>query len=241
MVELGRLDICTEVSMLAAHSACPREGHLAAVIHLYAYLQRVPRSKLLFDPSKMNHQTLPDVDQGWIDMYGKVKELIPPDLPEPLGESVQTTCFVDSDHAGDLVTRRSRTGVLIYVNRAPIVFYSKKQGSIETSSYGSELAAMKTAIELVEGLRYKLMMMGVKLDGPTHVLADNMSVVHNVSNPSSQLKKKSNSVAFHYCRERVTMGVCAVTYVKTSENLADMLTKSQPGPVRRYLADQVLY
>ena len=80
--------------------------------------------------------------------------MIPPDMPEPLGEPVQLNVFVDSDdHAGDTVTRRSRTGVIIFINKAPIIWYSKKQGSIETSSFGSEFMAMKTAVEMTEGLR----------------------------------------------------------------------------------------
>jgi hypothetical protein len=68
-----------------------------------------------------------------------------------------------------------------------------------------------------------------------------MSVVHNCSNPASQLKKKSNSIAYHYVREQAAMDVISVGYIKTTENLADMFTKSQPGPVRKKLADQVLY
>ena len=239
MVELGRVDICTEVSMLAGFSACPRQGHLAAVIHLYAYLKKHPRSKLVFDPTPMAHDA--QEAQDWRDFYGPQKEIIPPDQPEPRGKAIQTTCFVDSDHAGDQVTRRSRTGVLIFLGMAPVVFYSKKQGSIETSSFGSELSAMKTAVELLEGLRYKLRMMGVPLEGPAYVKADNMSVVHNCSNPASQLKKKSNSIAYHYVRERCAADVCSISYVPTTDNLADMFTKSQPGEVRRRLADRVLY
>ena len=61
---------------------------------------------------------------------------------------------------------------------------------------------MKTGVELVEGIRYKLRMRGCPLDGPTHVKADNMSVIHNVSNPESTLKKKSCSIAYHCVRER---------------------------------------
>jgi hypothetical protein len=238
MVELGKLDIVGEVSMLAAFSACPRQGHLAAVLHLFGYLKRVKKDKLVFDPNPMSHG--PPLQVDWTNFYKVTKELVPPDMPEPRGKAVQTTCFVDSDHAGDLVTRRSRTGVLIYVMSSPIVFYSKKQGSIETSSFGSELAAMKTAVEMIEGLWYKLRMMGVPLDGATHVLADNLSVVHNCSNPVSQLKKKSNSIAFHYVRERAAMGVLTVTYIKSTENLADMFTKVQPGAVRARMAEQVL-
>ena len=151
------------------------------------------------------------------------------------------TCYVDSDHAGDEVSRRSRTGVLIFCNRLPILWHSKKQTSIETSSFGSEFSAMKTAVELIEGLCYKLRMMGVALDGPACIKADNMSVVHNTSNPASQLKKKSNSIAFHYSRERIAAGVGSVFFTPSAANLADMLTKSQPGEVRRKLAEQVLF
>ena len=100
---------------------------------------------------------------------------------------------------------------------------------------------MKTMVEMIEGLRYKLRMMGVSLDRPANIKADNMSVVHNCSRPESMLKKKSNSIAYHYVTERCASGVCNVSYVPTSDNLADMLTKSQPGEVRKRLAEQVLY
>ena len=241
MVELGRIDVCTEVSMLAAFSANPREGHLAAVLHLYGYLKKNTKCRLVFDPSPMDHDPEPESD--WSDFYPDYKELKPTDMPEPRGKAIQTTCFCDSDHAGDVISRRSRTGVMIFCGRAPIVFHSKKQGSVETSSFGSELAAMKTAVELVEGLRYKLRMMGVPLDGPTHIKADNMSVIYNCSNPASQLKKKSNAIAYHYVRERCAgrFPVCRISYVPTLDNLADMFTKSQPGPVRKRLAERVLF
>ncbi len=239
MNELGRIDILTEVSMLAAFTAAPRQGHLAALLHLYAFLKKHYRSRIVFDPTKFDHPEVPEYD--WIDQYKVECDKRPPGAPEPLGESIQTTCFVDSDHAGDLVSRRSRTGVLIFCNRAPIVWYSKKQGSIETASFGSELSAMKSAVELIEGLRYKLQMMGCRLDGPTHVKADNMSVIHNCSNPASQLKKKSCSIAYNYVRERSAARVILVSYVSTNDNWADMFTKTQPGPVRLRLASNVLY
>ena len=227
--------------MLAAFSANPRQGHLAAVFHLYAYLKGNPKSKLVFDPTPMDNG--PHAVHDWSDFYKVEGEIKPSDMPKPRGRAVQTTCFVDSDHAGDLVSRRSRTGVLIFIGMAPILWYSKKQGSIESSSFGSELSAMKTAVEKVEGLRYKLRMMGVPLDGPTYIKADNMSVVHNCSKPESQLKKKSNSIAYHYTRERCSgqSPVCSVTYIPSRFNKSDMLTKSQPGSVRKELAEGVLF
>ena len=129
----------------------------------------------------------------------------------------------------------------MFLSRALIVWYSKKQNSIETSSFGSEFTAMKVGVEISEGLRYKLRMMGVPLVGATHVKADNMSVVTNSSLPESTLKKKSNSIAYHYVRERAASGAIAVTYEPTTTNLADMLTKIQPGPTRKYLVERVLF
>jgi hypothetical protein len=237
-VELGRIDVAAEVSILSSYMAAPREGHLSAIMHIYSWLKSHDRSKVVLDPSYVEHIEEPQPD--WFQFYAGAIEMLPPDQPEPLGKAVQMTMFVDSDHAGDKVTRRSRTGILIFLNRAPVVWLSKKQNSIETSSFGSEFTAMKQGVEICEGLRYKLRMMGVPLDGHTHVKADNMSVVKNTSNPESMLKKKSNSIAYHYVRERAAAGAIVVSYEPTDTNLADMLTKSQPGPTRKRQASMVL-
>ena len=132
--------------------------------------------------------------------------------------------------------------MIVYCGSAPIIWYSKKQGSIEASTFGSELTALKTAMELVEGLRYKLRMMGVPLEGPCHMKVDNMSVVHNCSNPASQLKKKSNAIAYHYVRERCAgrEPVARVSYIPSEDNSSDQCTNLQPGPVRKRLAEMVL-
>jgi hypothetical protein len=60
---------------------------------------------------------------------------------------------------------------------------------------------MKMAIDMIEGLRYKLRMMGIPLTGPTSVLCDNESVVRNATAPESTLKKRHNAIAYHKARE----------------------------------------
>jgi hypothetical protein len=74
-------------------------------------------------------------------------------------------------------------------NRAPtILWYSKKQNAIESSStFGSEFMALKSGMKLLEGLRYKIRMMGIGIDGHAHVRVDNKSVVKNASIPESSL------------------------------------------------------
>ena len=237
-VELGRIDIATEVSILSSYMAAPREGHLSAIMHVYSWLKSHDRSKVVLDPSYVEHVEQPTPE--WTGFYADAKEFLPPDMPEPLGKPVQVTGFLDSDHASDQVTRRSRTGILIFLNRAPTVWISRRQNTIETSSFGSEFAAMKQGVEVIEGLRYKLRMMGIPLDGHAHVKADNMSVIKNSSTPESMLKKKSNSIAYHYVRERAASGAIVVSYEPTETNLADMLTKTQSGPTRLRLVRGVL-
>ena len=237
-VELGRIDICCEVSMLASYCAAPRIGHLQALLHMYSYLNKHDRSRLVMDAAYIPHATPEEAD--WKEFYPDAKEELPPDMPEPLGKPVVITTFEDSDHAGDTVTRRSRTGVLIYVNSAPVLWVSRKQMSVETSSFGSEFTALKTAVELTEGVLYKLRMMGVPVECPAYIKGDNMSVIRNSSVPESMLKKKSNSIAYHYVRERAAMGHIVVSYEPSATNLADMLTKIQTGVVRSKLAQMVL-
>jgi hypothetical protein len=62
---------------------------------------------------------------------------------------------------------------------APIVWHSKKQATIKTSVFGAEFVAMKQGMEALQGLRYKLRMMGVSVSGPSYIYGDNMSVIHN--------------------------------------------------------------
>jgi len=111
--------------------------------------------------------------------------------------------FVDSDHAGDSITRRFSTGFMIFLNSVPVYWYSKKQTSCETPSFGAEFVAMKTCCEYIPGLRYKLRMMGIPVNLPTFIFGDNRSVLINSLKPDSSLKKKSSSIAFHFVREGV--------------------------------------
>jgi len=162
-----------------------------------------------------------------------MKEAIPPNEPEPRGKSVVLRLYVDSDHAGNLVTRRSRTGYIQMINMSVINWYSKKQGSVEGATFGSEFVAAKTAVEANRALRYKLRMMGVPIDGATFMYCDNMSVVNNTTSPESMLKKKSNSIAYHAVREAVAMEEILIAYISTDANIADLMTKVLPGGDRR--------
>jgi len=241
MCELGRVDILVSVSMLSRYLASPREGHLDQVLHIFAYLKRYNKSSLVFDDTEMNVDETKFHKTDWSEQYPGAEEPIPPNAPEMRGRAVRTHCYVDADHAGCRVTRRSHTGILIYVNRSPIMWHSKRQNTVETSTFGSEFIALKTAVEMIEGLRYKLRMMGIEVIGPTDVLCDNESVVKNSTRSESTLKKKHNAIAYHRVRESQAAKIVRIAWQCGQENLADLFTKNLAGPRLRELAGRILY
>jgi hypothetical protein len=129
------------------------EGHLEALFNVFAYLGLHHNAIVVFD------HTYPSVYMGtfiktdWKSMYGDVKEMIPSDAPVPRGKEVDVRLFVDSNHAGEQFTRRSRTGFSIYLNMAPIMCFYKCQPTVESSVFGAEFVAMKNCIETCRGLR----------------------------------------------------------------------------------------
>jgi hypothetical protein len=113
------------------------------------------------------------------------------------------TVYVDADHGHDLVTRISITGILVMLNNTPIGWISKRQKTVKTSTYGSELVASRFATELILEIRYMLRSLGVTFDGPALMLGHNMSVVLSTTVPSSVLKKKHNEIAYHLVRKAI--------------------------------------
>ena len=242
-VEIGRLDIYLEVSQLSQHQALPRQGHLSAAYHIFAYLKKHENgARIVFDPKEpIVDARAFNTNADWSDFYGNVAEELPPRMPEPKGKPVITSCFVDANHAGNVVTRRSHSGILLYVNNAPIVWYSKRQNTVESSSFGSEFVALRIAKELVVTLRYKLRMFGVPVNEPTNVFCDNNGVVKNTSIPHSMLQKKHNAINYHAIREAVAAGIIRVGKEDGMTNLADLFTKVLTADRRRALCKHIMY
>jgi hypothetical protein len=245
IVELGRVDICLEVSMMSSHLALPREGHMEQVLHIFAHLKKYHNTELVYDPSDPVIDEAEYEARDWASSeFGHLdgKEEIPPNMPQPRGLGFLIRAKVDADHASDTVTRRSRTGFLVWINCSLVYFWSKKQTSVEISSFGAEFVAMKQCCEYLRGLRYKLRMMGIPVNGPCYICGDNKSVLANTTEPGSTLKKKSQSIAYHFIREGVAKDEWRTSYVSTHENEADLLTKQLPfGDKRRGFVRNLLH
>ena len=101
---------------------------------------------------------------------------------------------------------------------------------------------MKECCEYIRGIRYKLRMMGIPCNFPSYIYGDNKSVLVNLLVPTSVLKKKSCSIAYHFVREGVAADEWRVTYIPTTENVADLLTKPLPnGEKRQKFVNSILH
>ena len=106
---------------------------------------------------------------------------------EPRGKEVDIHMFMDSDHAEDKLSCRSKS----YFLTALVQWFSKKQSTVETSVFGSEFVATKQGINALMGLRYKLRVMGILIIGPLYFYWDNKSFVHNTSNENQCMERKA--------------------------------------------------
>ena len=154
--ELGRVHILHEVSIMSQYQASPREGHMDQLMHILGYLKRKPKTSLFMDPGlpNINYQDFKTNKNDFKEYYREAKEMKPHRMPKPRGKPVITTAYVDASFGSNRVTRRSHTGFIIFVNRAPVKWYSKKQSTIESSAFSAEYIALKTCVEEIEHIRF---------------------------------------------------------------------------------------
>jgi hypothetical protein len=125
-------------------------------LKVFGYLKRRPNRRIVVDSGSPDFSGFEeDFSKDYASILGegypdKASEEVDCNLPKPLvNELLDITVFVDSDHAHDKIKRRSAvTGLIIFVGRTPVLFFmSRRQGVVETSTYGAEFCAMRIAVE----------------------------------------------------------------------------------------------
>ena len=161
--------------------------------------------------------------------------------PDTLVKYAAIKAYVDANHTGKMTNRRSHSGIIIYVNIEPIIWYSKRQKIFEASNFGSEFVAISISTEMIEDLRYKWRCFGIPVEGPAEVFCDSMSVVKNSSILTSSLNKRYNAICYHRVSKAKAAGILRVGSIPGEFNLADMFTKTTvPGNSRHNLVDSIL-
>ena len=123
----------------------------------------------------------------------------------------------------------------------PILWYSKQQNTLESSTFGSEFVSLRIAIEMNEALHIKLRMLGIPIDSPTNGFCNNESVVKNVSIPESRLNKKHNVIAYHKVWESCASNSICLCHEPGKMNLSNVLTKFLPSAAHKQCVTHILY
>ena len=85
-------------------------------------------------------------------------------------------------------------------------------------------------------------MMGISYGGTSYIIGDSQSILCNTTIPSSTLKKKFQSIAYHLIREGVARDEWRTAYIQSDENESDLLTKQLPfGEKRRRFVRSLIH
>jgi hypothetical protein len=231
IIQLGRMDITTHVMTLSRFRAAPREGHLKRVHRIYGWLRKHKGATIRIRTDLPDYSDLPDHDFDWsYSCYNGAKEDIPSDAPEPLGKPVVTTSYYDANLLHDLISGRSVTGIIHFLNKTPVDWFSKLQSTVATATFGSEYVASRTCVEQIVDLRLTLRYLGVPLKGPSYMFGDNESVVNTGSRPDAKLTKRHYLLSYHKTREAVAAGYLRCFKIDGTSNPADIVSKHWSFP-----------
>jgi hypothetical protein len=163
-VLIGRLDIATAVMSLSSLCTMPRRGHLERAKQIYCYLRMMKEARIQVLTNEPDYSYFQDQEYDWSSsVYGDVKEIIPMDIPEPKGKYVTMSHYFDANLYHNMVTGRSITAILHFLNQTPMDWYSKKQATVETATFGSEFIAARTTINQIINLRTTLHYLGIPI------------------------------------------------------------------------------
>ena len=231
LVTLGRFDIHAQVATMSRFRAAPRQGHMNRLKRIYSYAIRTKDYAIRSRTDQPDYSILPEQDFDWTySVYGNVQEILPDDMPEPLGEAVIITTAMDANLNHCLATGKSVTGCLHSVNKTLVDWYSKKQATVEKAIYGSEFIAAKTATEQIIDIRQTLRYLGAPIHAKSFLFGDNRSVVTSTTLPHSTLTKRHNILTFHRVREAIVAKLMAFYWIQSAYNLSDMLSKHWDHP-----------
>ena len=226
VISIGRFDIGVHIMTLSSFRSQPRQGHLDRIKRVYAYLCKMKHATIRFRTDVPDISDFDFIERDWSNSpYSGTREEYPKNLPPARGKPVLMTSFVDANLMHDVLSGKSVTGVLHFFNKTPIDWFTKKQNTVETATFGSENNAARSAVEQIKANKLTLLFLGVPLLGAPILLGDNESVVKSGTLPQNQLHKRHLMLSYHYVRENVAAGVLRFAFIRGEYNPADTLSK----------------
>ena len=230
-VSLGRFDIQTATMTMSRFRVAPCQGNLERLKRMYGYLKTFSSAAIRVRVLEPELGELPDQEFDWCQsVYGNVQELVPKDAPKPLGKAVTTVTYKDANLYHDMLTGRAVTGVLHLCNQTLVDWYSKRQATVETATFGSEFTAARTAVDQIIDLRTTLRYLGVPVNTKSYMFGDNQAAVTNSSIPHSSLNKRHNALSYHRVREMIAAKILGYYWIDGKLNPADITSKHWTYP-----------
>jgi len=132
----------------------------------------------------------------------------------------------DASFAADRITRKSRSGVLIFVYLMPVYWSSRRQKSITLSSMEAETTALTHCSKEIIWIRRVLNFLGFDMDRPTPITVDNKAAISFAETARISPRTKHIALKHFFNKEHIQSGEIAPVYVPTEHELADVLTKN---------------
>ena len=208
-LRLTHPEMCCTNSILAQHNKCWGQEHFAGTTHAWQYAGGAKHWGLVMRKS------------GW-----------------KLGEKLHATVYVDAGHGSCPDSRRSRDGFFIFLNGDPINFGCKLQPGVPAQSTSvAEYRAITTACNALIWMRSCLKELGMELHEPVLFREDNQATISMATNYMTTKRTKHVDIRHHVIRYWCDQDVMDFTYINTSDQLADLMTKALTLPhFRRHRA-----
>jgi hypothetical protein len=211
---------------LSSFRAMTRRGHLERAKQIYGYLQKIKEARIRVLTNEPDYSDYQDPEYDWSSsVYGDVKEIIPTDIPESKGTYVSLSHYFDANLCHDMVSGRFVTAILHFLNQNPMDWYSKKQATVETATFGSEFIAARATIDQIVYIRMTLHYLGVPIREKSYIFGDNKTIINALSTPHAKLHKRHNALSVHCVQKAVASKYVTIFHLPGKYNPDDILSK----------------
>ena len=225
-ISIGHFDIAVHVMSMSSFRTSPWRGHLDRAKCMVGYLSKFQLAKIRVLTNEPDHSDVKRIEYDWTkSVYGDVSEIIPKDTPPPLGGFITLTHYQDANLYHDIITGCSITGILHFMNKMPIDWYSEKQATVETATYRSEFISARTCINQIVDLRLTLRYLGVPIRDMSYMFGDNKTVIDSLTQPHARLHKRHNALSFHRVREAIASKYVLMMHLSGKANPSNILSK----------------
>jgi len=146
-------------------------------------------------------------------------------------EKTVTENYIDADWAGDLLSRKSTSGYLTFVEGNLVTWRSKTQKVIARSSAEAKFRGMANGLCELLWIKYLLKDLGIKYTGPMNLFCDNKAVIQIAQNHVQHDQTKHVEIDRHFIKDKLDQKIIHFPFVKSESQLVDVLTNVVSGKV----------